>query len=515
MSAISSTDPFAWVEGAAAAAGTRSFLSTAEGRQISYAQLLAESARFAAGLARAGVAPGDRVVLQAEKSPEAVLLYVACLRLGAVLVPLNTAYTPAEIEYFLADAQPRLAVVRPADRDTLEPLARRAGCAHLETLGMEGEGSFMGLVGAANGAPTPRPALGPEALAALIYTSGTTGRAKGAMLTRGNLAANAAALAQAWRFTADDVLVHALPLFHVHGLFAALNTVLAAGASLRLLAKFDAAQVLRALPGASVYMGVPTHYTRMLQLDGCSPTAVAGMRLFVSGSAPLLEETHREFARRTGQVILERYGMTETLMNPSNPYEGERVPGTVGLPLPGVTVRVMHAGGPAAVDEVGMLEIRGPNVCAGYWNDAEKTAASFTADGFFISGDLATVDAAGYVRIVGRAKDLVISGGYNVYPKEIELELDRLPGVLESAVIGLPHPDLGEAVTAVLVRRAPASPEDASAFEAGVLGALRERLARYKVPRRVLIVEELPRNAMGKVQKALLRNAHGELYRRR
>ncbi len=522
---ISTTDPCAWLAGRAAD-GARIGLATPEGRRLTYADLHAESARFAAALAGAGVRQGERIALQAEKSVEAVLLYLGALRLGAVLVPLNTACTAAELEYFLADAQPRLAVVRPADRAVLEPPAERAGCAHLETLDARGAGSFMDRVRAAAPAPAAapaqahaqaRPAFPADALAALVYTSGTTGRSKGAMLTRGNLASNAAALAAAWRFTADDVLLHALPLFHVHGLFVALNTVLAAGASLVLLPKFDAAQILELLPAASLYMGVPTHYTRLLQLPALS-SAAAGMRLFVSGSAPLLAETHGEFLRRTGHRILERYGMTETLMNTSNPYDGERVPGSVGPPLPGIEVRVTGDSGVAQPGAIGMIEVRGPNVFAGYWRDPGKSAQSFTADGFFVTGDLGTLDASGYVRIVGRAKDLVISGGYNVYPKEIELALDQLPGILESAVIGLPHPDLGEGVTAVVVPRgdgAGGAAAESARLEAELIVALRERLARYKVPRRVLFVEELPRNAMGKVQKAALRAAYATLYQPR
>jgi malonyl-CoA/methylmalonyl-CoA synthetase len=507
----SRTDPADWVEQAAERQGSRPFLATVTGQTLSYHDLHAHSGRLAATLAACGVEAGDRVAMQVDKSADAVLLYVACLRLGAVLVPLNTAYTAAELEYFLADARPRLAVVRPADRALLEPLARQAGCSRLETLGTAGEGSLSALAQRPGVAPTVLPVLRPDALAALIYTSGTTGRSKGAMLTRGNLAANAATLADCWRFTPQDVLLHTLPLNHVHGLFVAINTVLAAGASLVLLPRFDAAEVVRRLAAASVYMGVPTHYTRLLQQRDLGRATATGVRLFVSGSAPLLPDTHREFAERTGHVILERYGMTETLMNTSNPYDGPRLPGSVGLPLPGVELRVAGAGGEGVTDgpgRVGMLEVRGPNVFAGYWNDARKSTEAFTADGFFVTGDLGSIDAAGYVHIVGRAKDVVISGGYNVYPKEIEAELDALPGVIESAVIGVPHPDLGEGVTAV-VACAPAT----TLAEAEVVQALQQRLAGYKVPRRVLFVAELPRNAMGKVQKAALREVYAALYR--
>jgi malonyl-CoA/methylmalonyl-CoA synthetase len=507
----SRTDPSAWIDQAAATQGERPFLTTGAGRLLSYRDLDRESRRLSAALSALGVQPGERVAMQVEKSAEALLLYVACLRLGAVLLALNTAYTAPELAYFLADARPRLAVVRPADRAVLEPLARAAGCARVETLGADGEGSLAGL--ARNAATTVAfpAALPPQAPAALLYTSGTTGRSKGAMLTRGNLASNAAALVDCWRFTSRDVLLHALPLFHVHGLFISVNTALAAGAGLLLLERFDAAEVLGGLAAATVLMGVPTYYTRLLAEPGFGREATAGMRLFVSGSAPLLPETHREFAARTGHAILERYGMTETLVIASNPYDQLRLPGSVGLPLPGVEIRVTRSDSGAVVDtpgEVGALEVRGPNVFAGYWNDPGKTAEAFTPDGFFITGDLGSRDDAGYVRIVGRAKDLVISGGYNVYPKEVETELDALPGVVESAVIGIPHPDLGEAVTAVVVRA-----RAATLTESETVAALQRCLARYKVPRRVLFVAELPRNAMGKVQKALLREAHANLYR--
>ena len=506
----SRTDPADWLDQAAARQGDRPFLTTAAGQTLSYRELGSQSGRLAATLAALGVVAGDRVAVQVDKSADAVLLYVACLRLGAVLVPLNTAYTAAELEYFLADARPRLAVIRPTERATFEQLAWQAGCSRVETLDSAGEGSLNELAQRAGAAPAAWPALGATALAALIYTSGTTGRSKGAMLTRGNLASNAVTLADCWRFTSQDVLLHTLPLNHVHGLFVAINTVLAVGASLVLLPRFDAADVLQWLPAVSVYMGVPTHYTRLLQQPELGRATTMSVRLFVSGSAPLLAETHREFARRTGHVILERYGMTETLMNTSNPYDGLRLPGSVGLPLPGVELRVTSAAGEGAAvarGAIGMLEIRGPNVFAGYWNDARKSAEAFTPDGFFISGDLGSIDAAGYVHIVGRAKDVVISGGYNVYPKEVEAELDALPGVVESAVIGLPHPDLGEGVTAVV-----SCASHTALVEAEVVRALQRRLAGYKVPRRVLFVAELPRNAMGKVQKAVLRESYAALY---
>jgi malonyl-CoA/methylmalonyl-CoA synthetase len=397
------------------------------------------------------------------------------LRLGAVFVPLNTAYTAVEVEYFIGDADPKIAVGVAKGRVALAELVRDApGSVH---------------------APA---ALQESDLAALLYTSGTTGRSKGAMLTRANLATNALALAQAWRFTASDVLLHALPIFHVHGLFVAINTVLAAGSSMLFLPKFDPEQVARLLPEATVMMGVPTFYTRLLQLPSFTRERCSNVRLFVSGSAPLLAATHREFRDLTGHAILERYGMSETLMNTSNPYDGERVPGSVGLPLPGVEVRV---------DADGMIEVRGPNVFRGYWRMPEKTAAEFRKDGFFVTGDVGHFDQRGYLFLVGRAKDLIISGGFNVYPVEVETEIDALPDVAESAVIGVPHPDFGEGVTAVVVPRTGATPD-----ERALRTALEQRLAKFKLPKRIVFVSELPRNAMGKVQKAQLRERYRDLY---
>jgi malonyl-CoA/methylmalonyl-CoA synthetase len=504
------SDPADWIDSTARDQPHHLFLKTPEGREISYAGLRDESGRLAAALIRRGVAPGDRVAVQVEKSAEAVLLYAACLRLGAVYVPINVANTPNEVDYFLRDCEPRVAVIRPDDRALLESRAGHAGVAHLETLGADGTGSLADLARQSDASPDPSRSGDANSTAAIVYTSGTTGRSKGAMLTRANLAANAAVLVEAWRFSSRDVLLHALPLFHIHGLFAAINTVLASGSSLLLLPKFDAGLVLRHLSQVSVFMGVPTHYTRLLLQDGLTRAATSAVRLFVSGSAPLLAETHREFLRRTGHGILERYGMTETLMNTSNPYDGERKPGSVGPPLPGIRMRVVDAATGAVestADVTGALEVAGPNVFAGYWRDPEKTRSEFTVDGWFKTGDLGRIDGDGYVHIVGRAKDLVISGGYNVYPKEVETELDALTGVLESAVFGVPHPDFGEGVTAAVVARAAAvlSEED-------IIGSLQTRLARYKVPKRVLLVDELPRNAMGKVQKNVLRAAYATLY---
>jgi malonyl-CoA/methylmalonyl-CoA synthetase len=476
-----------------------------------YADLDRASARVANALIAQGLAPGDRVVAQIDKGAEAIVLYLATLRAGGVYLPLNTAYTLAELEYFLSDSQPRILVCTPAMHAGLAALAEALGVQSVLTLGADGSGSGSLPALSATQISTfddvPRSA---RDLAAILYTSGTTGRSKGAMLTHGNLVSNALVLREYWRYGAQDCLLHALPIFHIHGLFVAVNITLAAGASLRLLPRFDPDLVFAQLPHCSVMMGVPTFYVRLLDDTRLTRAATAHMRLFVSGSAPLLDATHRAWHGRTGHAILERYGMTETSMNTSNPYDGERVPGTVGLPLPGVAVRVVdqHSGGELPCGSTGMIEVRGPNVFAGYWRNPEKTRAEFRADGYFITGDLGQIDARGYVRIVGRGKDLIISGGYNVYPKEVETELDALPGVLESAVIGLPHHDFGEAVTAAVM----APDRTPECNEATMIAALKQRLAAYKCPKRVLFVDELPRNPMGKVQKNLLRQQYAHLY---
>ena len=507
--AVATDDPSRWLENVAADHPQRLLLETGEGRRLSYADMSALVRRLAGSLASLQVAPGDRIVAQIEKSPEALALYLACLQLGATFVPLNTAYTFAELEYFLGDAAPSVAVVRPADREQVQPIAQRSGVKHVETLDERGGGSLLEIARAPTQSATAH--HDPSALAALLYTSGTTGRSKGAMLTRANLSSNALTLAQAWRFTADDVLLHALPIFHVHGLFVAINTVLASGSSMLFLSKFDADQTIRLLPRASVMMGVPTFYTRLLQHPGLNRDAVRNIRLFVSGSAPLLAETHREFQSRTGHAILERYGMSETLMNTSNPYDGDRIPGSVGPALPGVEVRIADPDTGSLLtepDAIGMIEVRGPNVFSGYWRMPEKTAAEFRKDGFFITGDLGKRDARGYIYIVGRGKDLIITGGYNVYPIEVELEIDALPGVTESAVIGVPHPDFGEGVTAVVV-----PDKNAKLDEAAIRAALEQRLAKFKLPKRIVLVDELPRNTMGKVQKSALRDRYRDLYK--
>ncbi|HEU4986312.1 MAG TPA: malonyl-CoA synthase [Rhizobiaceae bacterium] len=483
------------------------FIETAEGRVWTYGEMLELSGRFANTLVALGARPGDRVAVQVEKSVEALILYLACLRAGAVYLPLNTAYTLAELDYFIGDAEPRIVVARPAVAEDIRTVAGKHG-ALVETLGEVGDGSLMEKA-ARSSAEFPDVTRGADDLAAILYTSGTTGRSKGAMLTHDNLLSNALTLKDYWRFTADDRLIHALPIFHTHGLFVATNTILMAGASMLFLPRFDADRILELMPRATAMMGVPTFYVRLLQHPGLTRDVAKAMRLFVSGSAPLLADTHRAFRERTGHAILERYGMTETNMNTSNPYDGERIAGTVGFPLPGVELRVVdpETGLPLPTGETGMIEVKGPNVFKGYWRMPEKTRAEFREDGFFITGDLGVIDERGYVSIVGRGKDLVISGGYNIYPKEVEVEIDQLPGVVESAVIGVPHPDFGEGVTAVVVKEA-----GADINEKTIVASLADRLARYKQPKRVIFVDELPRNTMGKVQKNVLRNAYADLY---
>ncbi|MBP2314325.1 malonate--CoA ligase [Azospirillum soli] len=483
----------------------RGAIELADGGRVTYGELRAASGRMANAITAAGVRPGDRVAVQVEKSLEALVLYLGCLRSGAVYLPLNTAYTPAELGYFIGDAEPALVVCDPA---RLEATAPMAGDARLLTLDAQGRGS---LADAMAGQPDDfaTVACGTDDLAAILYTSGTTGRSKGAMLTQGNLLTNAQVLRAEWRFTPEDVLLHALPLFHTHGLFVACNVALMAGATTILLPRFDPAAMLERLPRSTVMMGVPTFYTRLLGQDALTADLCRSVRLFVSGSAPLLAETHRAWESRTSHRILERYGMTETGMLTSNPYDGDRIAGTVGLPLPGVEARIAdpQTGALLPDGEIGVVEVKGPNVFKGYWRMPEKTAAEFRADGFFITGDLGRIDERGYLHIVGRGKDLIISGGFNVYPKEVEGEIDALPGVLESAVVGVPHPDFGEGVVAVLV-----PDHSAPITEAAVTAALTERLARYKQPKRVIVVDELPRNSMGKVQKALLRERHAGIF---
>jgi malonyl-CoA/methylmalonyl-CoA synthetase len=481
---------------------TSPFLDTAA-RRYSYEDLDRLTAALGLRLRALGVQKGDRVAAQVEKSPQAVFLYLACLRIGAVYLPLNTGYTLRELDYFCSDAEPQVVVCDPAKESDVAALA---GARAVVTLDAGGAGSLMDAM--SEPADLEPVACAADDLAALLYTSGTTGRSKGAMLTHRNLLSNALALRETWGFTDTDVLLHVLPVYHTHGLFVAINTVLLAGARLLFLPRFDPDAVIPALAQASVMMGVPTYYTRLLARDDFTAAAARGVRVFISGSAPLLEETFAAFEARTGHRILERYGMTETGMNTSNPLHGERRPGTVGLPLPGVEMRVADDDGrPLSPGEVGILEVRGPNVFNGYWRMPEKTAEEFRDDGFFITGDVGVIGEDGYVSIVGRAKDLVISGGLNVYPKEVESLIDRLPGVVESAVVGLPHPDFGEAVAAVVVRH-----PDVAITEGDIITAARAELAAFKVPKTVFFVEALPRNSMGKVQKNVLRADYGNTF---
>jgi malonyl-CoA/methylmalonyl-CoA synthetase len=484
-------------------------IETLDGRHISYGDLMAQAGRMANVLVANGVKPGDRVAAQTEKSVPGLVLYLGTVRAGAVYLPLNTAYTLNELEYFITDAEPSVVVCDPSKAEGIGAIAAKVG-AKVMTLGADGKGSLTDA--AAKAIPDfTTVARADDDLAAILYTSGTTGRSKGAMLTHDNLASNSLSLVGYWRFTDRDVLIHALPIYHTHGLFVASNVTLFARASMIFLPKFDPELIIKLMARSTVMMGVPTFYTRLLQSPALTHESTKHMRLFISGSAPLLADTHREWSDRTGFAILERYGMTETNMNTSNPYDGDRVPGAVGQALPGVTVRVTdpETGKELARDSIGMIEVKGPNVFRGYWRMPEKTKAEFRDDGFFITGDLGKIDANGYVHILGRGKDLVISGGFNVYPKEIESEIDAMPGVIESAVIGVPHADFGEGVTAVVVRDS-----NARVDEASVLHALDGRLAKFKMPKRVFVVDELPRNAMGKVQKNILRDTYADIYKK-
>jgi len=483
------------------------FLHLPDGQIISHDAFLQIAACFANALTAAGLKPGDRLAAQVEKSPQALALYAACVQAGLIFLPLNTAYTVDELAYFIKNSGARAIVCDPTRADSLSRIADQFG-ANILTLDANGTGS---LATAAQGAPTTYPTVTRTAddLAAFLYTSGTTGRSKGAMLTQTNLLSNARTLAEHWQFGPTDVLINALPIFHTHGLFVATNVTLVAGGAMIFLPKFNADAIIEKMPMATTMMGVPTFYTRLLDEDRFDGDLVRDMRLFISGSAPLLAETHIQFEHRTGHRILERYGMTETNMNTSNPYEGERRAGTVGFPLPGIDLKVCDpkSGQELARGEIGVIEVRGPNVFRGYWQMPDKTAQELRGDGFFITGDLGRIDKDGYVHIVGRDKDLIISGGYNIYPKEIELVLDDQPGVLESAVIGVPHPDLGETVVGILV----AEPGKVTDMDA-VVQAVQDKLARFKHPRKLVMIDALPRNTMGKVQKNVLRELYADLF---
>ena len=482
-----------------------------DGRTVTYGEVLGVSRRIAAKLVDDGVTPGDRVAMKVGKSPEAIALYLATLQIGAVILPLNPAFSAAETDYFLNDARPRVFVRSPRSGvggASHGDSSRREGWtdAIIETLGTASDGSLLD----ADHEHTTVHTVAADDLAAILYTSGTTGRSKGAMLTHANLASNCAALLRAWEFSSEDRLIHALPIFHIHGLFVAANMTLTSGALMHFLPAFDSEAIIDLLPESTVLMGVPTYYTRLLGNERLDRHSCRGMRLFVSGSAPLLARDHVAFEKRTGHRILERYGMTETGINTTNPYaDGPRKPGTVGRALPGVELRVVdrHTGVEAPPGVSGAIEVRGDNVFAGYWGMPERTASEFRNDGFFVTGDLGYLDQDGYLNIAGRDKDLVISGGFNIYPKEIEELIDTHPDVLESAVIGVPHPDLGEAAVAIVVPAGNGRPDLES-----ILDSIAMDLARYKHPRAILAADALPRNVMGKVQKAVLREQHKELF---
>ena len=485
------------------------FIETEDGQSWSYADLEMECARLARFLTDAGVKKGERVAVQVDKTPQVLFLYLACLRAGFIYLPLNTAYTENELAYFLDNAEPTVVVCRSSNLASFKQIAKDNTVRHFYTLDNAPEHNLLQL------SETSRPqfetvSCEKDDVAVILYTSGTTGRPKGAMITHGNLAANGLALKDTWGFKRDDVLLHALPIFHIHGLFVACHCVLLSGSKMLFIPKYNAETITKLLPRATVLMGVPTFYTRLLDNPAFTADACHNMRLFISGSAPLLEQTFTEFEQRSGHTILERYGMTETGMNTSNPLAGKRKAGTVGFPLPGVTARIVDdAGQPVSSNTVGNLQVKGDNVFKGYWRMPDKTAEEFTADDFFKTGDMATLDDEGYISIVGRGKDMVITGGFNVYPKEIEIEIDEIDGVVESAVIGIPHPDFGEAVTAVVARDA----NHKDCTQENIIAILKPRLANYKIPKRVLFVDELPRNTMGKVQKNLLRENYADLYR--
>ncbi len=472
-------------------------LFACDDRDWTYGEVERTAGRLAARLRQAGAGPDTRILVQTGKSVEAVILYLACLRAGATYLPLNVDYTEAELAYFVADAEPVLAVCDPERTTLFERLGQ--GSMAVTTL----DRLFADLPET----PLPPAPRAADDIAAILYTSGTTGKPKGAMLTHGNLVSNADVLVDLWRFTSDDRLIHALPIFHVHGLFVALHCALFSGATVLFMHRFETAPVIAHMARATVMMGVPTHYIRLLGDPAFTQEAARAMRLFVSGSAPLSADIHRAFEERIGHRVLERYGMTETGMLTSNPYEGKRRAGYVGPPLPGVSLRIadLETGDILPQGEIGMVEVKGPNVFAGYWRNPEKTAAEFREDGYFITGDMGLIDSQGYVQLVGRGKDLIISGGLNVYPAEVEAVLDDRADVAEAAVIGLPHPDLGEAVVAVVQPAGTFDPER-------VREELRVQLAGFKVPKQIIVLDQLPRNTMGKIQKKALRETYSGLF---
>lgn len=480
------------------------FATLPNGTVMTYGELFQGAERFAAALFLRGVQPGDRVAVQVEKSVEVLQLYVGTVLAGGIFLPLNTAYTPTEVRYFLSDASPTVFVCTSAALNLLTSVAKECEIASIETLDADGSGSLSKL---ASGQTDRFEAVerSKDDLAAILYTSGTTGRSKGAMLSHQNLWSNADTLKDYWHFTKEDVLIHALPIFHTHGLFVATNVTLAAGSSVLFMTGFNAPATLNAMNEATVLMGVPTFYVRLLLDENLTKDAVKNMRLFISGSAPLLAETHDSWRVKTGTAILERYGMTETNMNSSNPYDGDRRAGTVGYPLPGVDIRIVDpdSAEELTVGSIGSIEVKGPNVFQGYWKMPEKTKEELRENGYFITGDLGKIDEQGYLSIIGRSKDLIITGGFNVYPKELELIIDDIDGVFESAIIGLPHNDFGEAVTAVVVRE-----DNATLAESDIATILATQVAKFKQPKRIIFADELPRNTMGKVQKNIMRDTY-------
>ena len=491
---------------------SQDFIETKEGRKYSYEDLINYTSIIANTMTQAGVSKGDRVIFQVYKSPEAIFLYLACLKIGVISVPLNTAYTAAELSYFLDDIEPELVVCDPESPIIKEKLLSSRSKTPLLTLDKQGKGT---LIENAEGGCSADDViiLEPDEIACILYTSGTTGKPKGAMITHGNLASNALTVHQSWGFNEEDILLHALPIFHVHGLFVALNCVLLSGTSMIFLSQFDVNDVVECLPKTTVLMGVPTFYTRLLSHPGFSKKTVENMRLFISGSAPLLKEVSDMFYTRTGHRILERYGMSETVMIASNPLNGERLPGSVGPALPGITVRITAVDGRVlGENETGDIEVSGPNVFKGYWRKPDKTKEEFTNDGFFKTGDVGFLNEHRYLTIASRSKDLIISGGYNVYPKEIEIIINELENINESAVIGVPHPDFGEAVLAVVVLD---ETNDKDIDESKLIITLKQQLAAYKVPKRIFQINELPTNVMGKIQKNVLRDQYQSVFEKK
>ena len=483
------------------------FLILSDAKIWTYNQFLLLSSKFSNALIDIGLNEGDRIAIRIEKSPHALAIYAACVQLGIVFLPLNPAYTMTEVEFFVSDSSSKLIICDTKNKAQLNLIGKKFG-ARVMTLNSDGSGTFSDLALSLNGFSEICSRTAND-LVAILYTSGTTGRSKGAMISQKNLLSNAKSLSEFWSFSSRDVLLHALPIFHTHGLFVATNTCLLVGATMRFYPSFHAETLIRDMPKATTMMGVPTYYTRLLENKTFTRELVRNIRLFISGSAPLLAETHKKFEKRTGHKILERYGMTETNMITSNPYHKGRKSGSVGVPLPGVEVKITdpETGELLKPHVMGMIEVRGDNVFQGYWNLPEKTASELRVDGFFITGDLGFIDSEGYLHIVGRQKDLIISGGYNIYPKEIENFLDSFEAIDESAVIGVPHPDLGETVVAILTKN--------KNMEIDILGlesAMKKKLASYKKPKSYRIVESLPRNAMGKIQKNILRQRYKTIF---